>query len=121
MDAISTYTGGTAILKIYDLTAGAPANCEAAITGTILATVTCPASYFAAAGGGTITKNGTWSDTSADAAGTADFFRLFKNDGTTCVMQGVVGAGQDMTMDNYVIAATQLVTINSFTLVAGNA
>lgn len=121
LNAIETVTGGTAVLKIYDLTAGAPAACADAITATVLATITCPADWMAAASGGSVVKAGTWSDTSADAAGTADFFRLFANDGTTCNIQGVVGAGQDMTLDNYVIAAGQTVTISTFTITDGNA
>ncbi len=121
LNAVEATTGGTAVLKIYDLTAGAPSTCADAITATVLATITCPADWMNAASGGSVTKNGTWSDTSADNAGTADFFRLFANDGTTCAAQGVVGAGQDMTLDNYVIAAGQTVTISTFTVTDGNA
>ena len=39
LDALETAVGVSAVLKIYDLTAGAPANCAAAITGTVLAIV----------------------------------------------------------------------------------
>lgn len=121
LDAIETYAGTSAVLKIYDLTAAAPGSCEAAITGTVLATITNPSDWMNAASGGSVTKNGTWSDSSADNAGTADFFRLFRYDGGTCVMQGSVGVGLDMTLDNYVIAAGQTVTISTFTITAGNA
>lgn len=124
LDAIAAQVGGTAIVKIYDLTAGAPADCAAAITGTVLATLTLPATYMAAASGGTVAKTGTWEDTSADNAGTADFWRLFANDGTTCHAQGtatISGGGGDMTLDNNVIAAAQKVTVNTFQIVAGNA
>jgi hypothetical protein len=124
LDAIETTVGATAVLKIYDLTAGAPANCAAAITGTILATLTLPSDWMAAASSGAKALAGTWQDTSADASGTADFFRLFANDGTTCGAQGTVTAtagGGDMTVDNTVFAAAQSFTVTGFTLTAGNA
>ena len=123
LDAVESTIGTAAVLKIYDLTAGAPANCAAAITGTVLATITLPSDWMNAASGGSKTKLGTWQDTSADAAGTADFFRLFASDGTTCHAQGTVtatGGGGDMTLDNAVIASAQSVTISTFTIAAGN-
>lgn len=124
LDAIETATGASAILKIYDLTAGAPANCGAAITGTVLATLNLPSDWMAAASGGTKSLSGTWQDASADATGTADFFRLFATDGTTCHAQGTVtatGGGGDMTLDNTSIASAQSVSVTSFTLTAGGA
>ena len=121
INAIETAVGTAPILRIYDLTAGAPANCAAAITGGTLVEITCPSDWMAAASGGSAVLAGSWADASANAAGTADFFRLYATGGTTCHIQGVVGAGQDMTLDNYVIAAGQSVTITSFTLTDGNA
>ena len=124
LDAVESTIGTAAVLKLCDLTAGAPADCAAAITGTVLATITLPSDWMNAASSGSKTKLGTWQDTSADAAGTADFFRLFASDGTTCGAQGTVsatGGGGDLTLDNAVIAAGQSVTISTFTLSAGNA
>ena len=124
LDAVESTIGTAAVLKIYDLTASAPANCAAAITGTVLATITLPSDWMNAASSGSKTKLGTWSDSSADASGTADFFRLFASDGTTCHAQGTVtatGGGGDMTLDNAVIASAQSVTISTFTIAAGNA
>ena len=123
LDAIETAAGTDAILKIYDLTAGAPADCSAAITGTILATMTLPTSWMADASSGSKVLSGTWSDTSADAPGTADFFRIFASNGTTCHIQGTVtltGNGGNMTLDNTAMVATQLVAVTGFTLYAGN-
>jgi hypothetical protein len=122
LDAFETTAGGTAILKIYQLTAAAPASCAAAITGTVLATMTLPADWMNAASGGSKTLAGAWSDASADSAGTADWFRIFANDGTTCHAQGTVNQGSgDISLDNKVIAAGQTVTISTFTITAGNA
>jgi hypothetical protein len=125
LDAMETATGASPILKIYDLTAGAPANCAAAITGTILATLNLPADAWAAAVNGVKALNAPWTDGAADAAGTSDFFRIFANDGTTCHWQGTitstaVGTG-DMLMDNPVLAVGQAVTVNTFTLTMGGA
>ena len=124
LDALETAVGVSAILKIYDLTAGAPANCAAAITGTVLATLNLPSDWMAAASAGSKAMSGTWQDASADAAGVADFFRLFASDGTTCHAQGTVtltAGGGDMTLDNTNITAGQSVTVTSFTVSAGNA
>ena len=122
LDAVETAIGASAILKIR--TGAAPANCAAADSGTVLATLNLPADYMAAAASGAKAKSGTWDDTSADASGTAAHFRLYASDGTTCHVQGTVtatGGGGDMTVDNVVFAAGQAVTITSFTLTAGNA
>jgi hypothetical protein len=122
LDAIESTIGTAAVLKIYDLTAGAPADCAAAITGTVLATITLPSDWMSAAAAGAKAKLGTWSDATADATGTADFFRLFASDGTTCGLQGTVGlSATDMTLDNTSIVAGQSVTITGFTLTDANA
>jgi len=124
LDAVESTVGTAAVLKIYDLTAGAPADCSAAITGTVLATITLPSDWMNAASSGSKTKLGTWSDSSADASGVADFWRLFASDGTTCGAQGTVtatGGGGDLQLDNTSIAAAQSVTISTFAISAGNA
>lgn len=87
LDAIETTIGTSAVLKIR--TGAAPADCAAADSGTVLATLALPSDYFAAASGGAKAKSGTWEDTSADAAGTAAHFRLYASDGTTCHAQGI--------------------------------
>jgi hypothetical protein len=61
---------------------------------------------------------------SADANGTAGHFRIYDSGGTTCHIQGSItatGGGGDMELNNTSIAATQTVTITSFTLTDGNA
>lgn len=121
-DAYETAIGTLPILRIYDLTAGAPANCAAAITGTLLAEMTLPSDWMAAASGGTKAKSGTWSDASANNTGTADFFRVWDSAGTTCHDQGTVtatGGGGDLTLDNVSVASGQAVTITGFSVTAG--
>lgn len=124
LNAIPTYGGGTAIVNVYQLTTGsaAPTVDTGPVPGTLLAQITCPATYLAAASGGSAIKAGTWSDAAADAAGTAAFFRLCKNDGTTPVLQGTMGtAAADMIVDNAVFAVGQTFTVTVFSITDGNA
>lgn len=120
LDAIETEAGASAVLKIR--TGAVPANCAAADSGTVLATVNLPADWMAAAAAGAKALSGAWTDAAADGTGTAAHFRLYKTDGTTCVMQGTVGtSGADMIVDNTSFATGQSFTVNSFTLTDGNA
>ncbi|HCZ47425.1 MAG TPA: hypothetical protein DCZ11_00280 [Gammaproteobacteria bacterium] len=122
LDAIETTIGTSAVLKIR--TGAQPANCATADSGTVLATLSLPSDYLAAAASGSKAKSGTWEDTSADATGTAAHWRLYASDGTTCHAQGTVtatGGGGDMTVDNTSFASGQAFTVTSFTLTDGNA
>lgn len=122
LDAIETAIGVSAVLKIR--TGAQPADCAAADSGTVLATITLPSDWAAAASSGSKAKSGTWQDTSADATGTAAHYRLYASDGTTCHEQGSVtatGGGGDLTLDNTSIATGQTVTITTWTKTDGNA
>lgn len=122
LDAIETAIGVSAVLKIR--TGAAPANCAAADSGTVLATINLPSDWMAAASSGTKAKSGTWQDASADATGTAAHYRLYASDGTTCHEQGTItatGGGGDMTLDNVSIATGQTVTITSYSYTDANA
>ena len=121
LDAIESTIGTSAVLKIR--TGAPPASVATADSGTVLATLTLPSDWMAAASSGSKAKSGTWEDTSADAAGTAGHYRIYANDGTTCHMQGTVtatGGGGDLTVDNVVFAAGQSFTVTSFSLTAAN-
>jgi hypothetical protein len=122
LDTIESTISTSAVLKIRS--GAQPANCAAADSGDVLATLTLPSDWMAAANAGAKALSGTWQDTSADATGTAAHFRVYASDGTTCHMQGSItatGGGGDMTIDNTSVAAGQSITISSFTLTAGNA
>lgn len=122
LDAIETTISTTAVLKIR--TGAQPATVATADSGTVLATLTLPSDWLAAAASGAKAKAGTWQDTSADAAGTAAHFRIYASDGTTAHIQGSVtatGGGGDLELDNVVIAAAQSITITAFTLTDANA
>lgn len=122
LDAFESTTGASAILRI--LSGTVPANCATAQTGTLLASLSLPSDWMSAASAGSKALLGTWNDTSADATGTAGYFRILDSTGTTCHAQGTItatGGGGDMTLDNTSIASGQTVTVTSFTLTAGNA
>lgn len=110
----TTFNSGT--LEIRE--GAQPANADAAATGTVLATITLPADAFAAASGGAKVKNGTWEDTSADATGTAGWFRLY-NVGDTRRIDGhvtVTAGGGVLELDSVSITIAQTVTVTTFTL-----
>lgn len=121
LDAFESTAGATAKLRL--LTGSPPANCAASETGTLLCEITLPSDYMAAASSGSKAKSGTWSGTGS-AAGNVGYFRVVDNAGTTAHAQGTVtatGGGGDMTMDNINVAVSQAVTVNTFSLTAGNA
>jgi len=121
LDTIESTIGTSAVLKIRS--GAAPADVATADSGTVLATLTLPSDWMAAASGGTKAKSGTWQDASADATGTAGHFRIYASDGTTAHLQGTVtvtGGGGDLTLDNTSISSGQSVTISSFSLTDAN-
>ena len=122
LDAVETAIGASAILKFR--TGAPPANCAAADSGTVLATLNLPADWMAAAASGQKAKAGTWQDASADAAGTVGHYRIYATDGVTCHEQGTVtatGGGGDIEVNNTVFAVAQDVQVTSYVKTAGNA
>lgn len=126
LDAITTFIGTSAILKIYSGTRPATGGTAT----TLLAQLTCSASAFAAAASGstdgspvTLTANSITQDSSADSGGTATWFRIYKSDGTTFCMDGSVsatGGGGDLQLTTTTISATQPVSVSSFVITEGN-
>lgn len=121
LDLLTTAVGGSALLNIYSGTP--PASVAAALSGnTLLASLACNATFAPAASGGVLTLNSIANDASADATGTATFFRIYKSDGTTCVMQGSVGtSGADLNLNTVSIVLAGIVSVSSFTLTAPGA
>ena len=121
LDAIESTIGTSAVLKIR--TGAAPANVAAADSGTVLATLNLPSDWMAAASNGSKAKSGTWSDTSADATGTAGHFRIYASDGVTAHAQGTItatGGGGDLQVDNVSFASGQSFEVTSFSITEGN-
>ncbi len=122
LDAIETAVGTAPLFRIYS--GSMPADCATAASGTKLIEATLPSDWAANAASGSKAKSGTWQDTSADATGTAGYFRIYDSAGTNCHLQGTVtatGGGGDLTLDNTSIASAQSVTITGFTLTDANA
>lgn len=117
MDAITTRAGNAALLRIYDGTR--PATGGAATT--LLAELTCGTPFAPASSGGVLTANAITQDSSANATGTATWFRIVKSDGTTHVLDGNVAAsGSDLNLTTTSIVITQPVQVTSFVLTEGN-
>lgn len=120
LDVIETTIGTSPIMKIR--TGAQPADCATADSGTVLATLTLPSDWLAAAASGAKALSGTWQDTSADNTGTAAHFRIYDSGGTTCHLQGSVGtSGTDMVVDSTSFTATQQFNVTAFTLTDANA
>lgn len=121
LDSIETSIGVTPKLRFY--TGAMPITPATAVSGTLLGELTLPSDFMAAAASGVKAKTGTWSGTFS-AAGTCGYFRIVDSGGTITHIQGTVtatGGGGDMTLDNAVAAVSQAITINTFSLTAGNA
>ena len=117
LDAITTAAGGSAPLRIYDGTRPATGG---AVT-TLLAELTCNATFAPAASGGTLTLNSITQDSSANASGTATWFRIVSS-GLTFVLDGNVGtSGSDLNLTTTTIVAGQPVSVTSFVVTEGNA
>lgn len=120
LDSIETAIGTAPVLTIR--TGAPPADCAAANSGTVLATIALPSDWAAAASSGSKAKSGTWQDVAADATGTAAHFRIHDSGLTVCHLQGTVGQGSgDLSLDNSALVAGQTLTINGFELTDGNA
>jgi hypothetical protein len=118
VDAVTTRAGASALLRIYD--GARPATGGTATT--LLAELTCNATFAPGASGGVLTLNAIASDTSANATGTATWFRIVQSNGTTFVLDGNVGtSGSDLNFNSVSFTSGGSVAISSFTVTAGNA
>ena len=121
---------GNAIINVYDDDgSGLPANCEAAATGVLLGTCVMNATPFGAAAdqnpGAMITANAITSDTSADASGTATYFRVYSSNSDTdaskitCYIQGSAGEAADtpdLVLDDKNIVMGGTIAITAYTI-----
>lgn len=117
-NAITTFTGASALLRFYD--GSRPATGGAATT--LLAELVCNATFAPGSSSGVLTLNAIASDASANATGTATWFRIVKADGTTHSMDGNVGtSGSDLNMSSVSFVATAVIAVSSFVITGGNA
>lgn len=124
-----TFANG--IIEVY--TGSQPASADAAVTGTLLGTITLNSGAFtpgtstngltfASAASGAVAKSGVWSMT-AIAAGTAGWFRLKGNGvdagGVSTTLPRLDGScavsGGDLNLSNIALVIGTPVTVDSFT------
>lgn len=115
LDQVESTIGTAAILKVFS--GAEPANCASADPSGLLATLTLPSDWMAAASGGAKALLGSWS-VAASGTGTAASWRIYDSG---LVAAHIQGNTTDMVFNNTNIAAGQIVTVSSFILTAGNA
>ena len=92
LNAITTAVGGSALLRIYSGSRPATGGAET----TILAELTCNATFAPAASGGVLTLNAIAGDTSANATGTATWFRILTSGGVAQIDGNVGTSGSEI-------------------------
>lgn len=112
--------GTAAIIRIYDGTQAADPD-TAVGAQVLLAELTMSATSFGAATdanpGALITANAITSDSSANATGTASWFRMLTQSGGTTIADGSVGTSSaDLVMNTVSITSGSIVAISSFTI-----
>ena len=114
---ITTAVGTSGKIRIYSGTRPATGGAET----TVLAELPCSATFAPAPSGGVLTVNAITSDASADATGTATWFRVLTS-ANAAVLDGDVGtSGSDLNLNSTSLTAGGSVAITSFTITAGNA
>ena len=117
LDTITTSVGASGLLRIYD--GSRPASGGTATT--LLAQLTLNSTFAGAASSGVLTLNAITSDTSADATGTATWFRITTSGGTFVIDGNVGTSGSDLNLNTTSIVSGATVAVSSFTITAGNA
>lgn len=93
-----------------------PATADTAIGAqVVLAVLPLASTAFGAASSGSKTAGTITSDASADNTGTATWFRMYKSDHTTAVLDGSVGtSGCDLNLNSVALTAGSAVACSSF-------
>jgi hypothetical protein len=105
-------------LRMYSATQPATADASEG-TCTLLAELRWAATAFGSSTDGTAVAAAITKDSSANATGTAVWFRALKSDGSSKVFDGSVGtSGCDINMPTNVIQQNAEVTVDSFTYTA---
>jgi hypothetical protein len=114
VDALAVLAN-TGYIRLYD--GSQPANADTALSGqTLLAELRFGATAFGGAVAGVATANAITQDSSADATGTASWFRVLKSDGTSVLWDGSVGTSSaDLVLTTTSIVAGAAVAISSMT------
>ena len=116
-DAITTAIGASGLFRIYD--GSRPASGGTATT--LLAELALSATAAGASSGGVLTFNSIAQDASANATGTATWFRIVTSGGTFVIDGSVGTSGSDLNLTTTSIVATQPVSVTSCVITEGNA
>ena len=112
--------GTAGSLKIYDGTR--PTNADTAVGAqTLLAQLTMNVTSFPSAAAGAMTANAITDDSSANATGTASWFRIESSAGAAVVDGDVGTSGSDLNLNTTAITSGVTVSVTSLVLTAGNA
>ena len=117
LDAITAAIGSNGLLRIYD--GSRPASGGSATTK--LAELALSATAAPGASGGVLTFSSITQDSSADATGTATWFRIVTSGGTFVIDGNVGTSGSDLNLTTTSIVATQPVSVTSFVITEANA
>lgn len=116
LDAITTFAGNAALLRIYNGTRPATGGAATTLLGTF--TLGSPLAAGAVAG---VLSPTLPADTTGAAAGTATWFRIVKADGTTHVLDGSAGtSGADLILNTTTVSVGVALAITAFTITRGN-
>lgn len=116
--AVDLIDAGPAAGTVQIRTGAQPASAGTAATGTLLGTLTLSDPAFADAVNGTATAGAVTGDSSADASGTAGWFRVLDSTGAT-VMDGAIseaGGGGELILDKTTIVAGGTISVTSWTV-----
>jgi hypothetical protein len=116
LDAITSAAGASAKLRFYDGTRPSTGGTAT----TLLAELTCNATFAPSASGGVLTLNAI-TGANASATGTATWFRIVTS-GAVFVLDGSVStSGSDLNMTTTSFVSGQPVAVSSFVITEGNA
>lgn len=116
-DEITAAIGSNGLLRIYD--GSRPASGGSATT--LLAELPLSATAAPGASGGVLTFSAITNDSSANATGTATWFRVVTSGGTFVIDGNVGTSGSDLNLNTTSIVSGGPVAVSSFVLTEGNA
>lgn len=117
--AAAVDAGTGAIIEVYT---GSPPGIANAASGTKLATLTMTAAAaFSAASSGVLQEATITSDSSGDATGTPQYFRVLTQSGGTAIIEGDAAVGSGSLNFSAGVTLGGTVSISDFNFTAGNA
>lgn len=118
-EGLIAYAGSNALFNLYN--GVQPVNADTAITTQTLLVSMPVVGVFGTDTNGTLTLSSV-TQTNAVATGAATFFRIFKSDGVSVIMDGSVATSSaDLILNTVDIFTGQSVNITAGTIIRGNA